>query len=107
MLSPAELLTGLLAIERAHGRERRERWGPRTLDLALLHSPELELNEPGLTLPHHELARRAFALAPLVDVLPDAQEPRSGARYADLLRTLDTAGLRLLEARASWLGQRP
>src|SRR5260221_14597632 len=41
VLSPAELLTGLLAIERAHGRERRERWGPRTLDLDLLHSPGL------------------------------------------------------------------
>src|SRR5690349_1258159 len=51
-LEPIAMLQGLLAVERAHGRERRERWGPRTLDLDLLFSPGLELTEPSLTLPH-------------------------------------------------------
>jgi 2-amino-4-hydroxy-6-hydroxymethyldihydropteridine diphosphokinase len=101
-LAPGQLLTQLLGIERAHGRERRERWGPRTLDLDLLFSPSLLLNEPGLTLPHPELTRRAFALAPLLDVAADAREPRSGTRYADLARALGEQGVRRLETSAGW-----
>ncbi|RYZ04116.1 MAG: 2-amino-4-hydroxy-6-hydroxymethyldihydropteridine diphosphokinase [Myxococcales bacterium] len=101
-LEPMPLLQGLLAIERDHGRERRERWGPRTLDLDLLFSPGLELRQPGLTLPHPELARRAFALAPLLDVAPDAEEPGSRQAYADLFRQLEGAGLRRLETSEGW-----
>jgi 2-amino-4-hydroxy-6-hydroxymethyldihydropteridine diphosphokinase len=100
--TPGQLLTQLLGIERAHGRERRERWGPRTLDLDLLFSPSLVLNEPGLTLPHPELTRRAFALAPLLDVAADARDPHSGASYADHARALGEQGLRRLETSAGW-----
>src|SRR3569832_140962 len=66
VLTPQQLLEQLLGIARAHGRERRERWGPRTLDLDILHSPDLVLTESDLTLPHPELAKRAFALVPLL-----------------------------------------
>ncbi len=102
VLTPHRLLVGLLAVERAHGRERRERWGPRTLDLDLLDSPGLALAEAGLTLPHPELLRRAFALAPLIDVAPEARDPHSGRRYVDLALPLETHGVRRLETRASW-----
>lgn len=102
VLTPLQLLEQLLAIEHAHGRERRERWGPRTLDLDILHSPDLVLAEPALTLPHPELVHRTFALAPLLDVLPDARDARSGAAYADAFASLSTAGLRRLETSASW-----
>ena len=101
-LAPAPLLRELLAIERAHGRERRERWGPRTLDLDLLFSPLLLLNEADLTLPHPELTRRAFALAPLVDVAKEARDPLSGVRYADLLLGLGEQGVRRVESGAGW-----
>jgi 2-amino-4-hydroxy-6-hydroxymethyldihydropteridine diphosphokinase len=101
-LAPGQLLLELLAIERSHGRERRERWGPRTLDLDLLYSPALLLNEPDLTLPHPELTRRAFALTPLLDVAPSARDPHSGTRYADLLTGLGEQGLRRLETAPSW-----
>jgi 2-amino-4-hydroxy-6-hydroxymethyldihydropteridine diphosphokinase len=102
MLTPRRLLGELLVIERAHGRERRERWGPRTLDLDLLHSPDLVLSEADLTLPHPELTRRAFALAPLVDVDPNARSPLSGERYVDLLRALGDQGVRRLETSTTW-----
>jgi 2-amino-4-hydroxy-6-hydroxymethyldihydropteridine diphosphokinase len=102
LLAPSQLLRALLTIERAHGRERRERWGPRTLDLDLLYSPSLLLNGPDLTLPHPELTRRAFALTPLLDLIPDALDPHSGARYADLLAALGEQGLRRLETALSW-----
>jgi 2-amino-4-hydroxy-6-hydroxymethyldihydropteridine diphosphokinase len=101
-LAPQRLLSELLSIERAHGRERRERWGPRTLDLDLLYSPALLLNEADLTLPHPELSRRAFALAPLLDVAPGAIDPRSGERYADLFAALGPQDLRRLETALSW-----
>jgi 2-amino-4-hydroxy-6-hydroxymethyldihydropteridine diphosphokinase len=101
-LAPNQLLDALLAIERAHGRERRERWGPRTLDLDLLHSPGLVLDDPALTLPHAELHRRPFALVPLLEVLPDACDARSGASYSELLASLDRSSLRRLETASRW-----
>jgi 2-amino-4-hydroxy-6-hydroxymethyldihydropteridine diphosphokinase len=101
-LGPLELLGQLLEVERAHGRERRERWGPRTLDLDLLFSPALIVSDPALTLPHPELTRRVFALAPLLDVAPEARDPRSGERYGDLVLALGDQGVRRLETGESW-----
>lgn len=101
-LEPAGLLAELLQVERAHGRERRERWGARTLDLDLLYSPDLALSEPSLTLPHPELTRRAFALCPLLDVAPEAREPGSGRRYAELFALLEGQGVRRFETRNAW-----
>lgn len=102
VLTPHELLSQLLSIEHAHGRERRERWGPRTLDLDLLLSPDLVLAAANLTLPHPELTKRAFALVPLLDVFPTATDPRSLVAYRELLRSLSTEGLRLFETSPSW-----
>lgn len=59
-LSPRELLEHLHDIERAAGRARRERWGPRTLDLDIVVFERQSLDEPGLTVPHPELPRRDF-----------------------------------------------
>ena len=59
-LSPRELLEHLHLIERAAGRERGERWGPRTLDLDIVMSEGQSLDEPGLTVPHPELPHRDF-----------------------------------------------
>jgi 2-amino-4-hydroxy-6-hydroxymethyldihydropteridine diphosphokinase len=101
-LAPGRLLEALLALERAHGRQRRERWGPRTLDLDLLFSPGLVLSTAELTLPHPELTGRAFALRPLVDVAPDARDPSSGALYAELLSALSGQSLRRLETSSTW-----
>ena len=74
------LLDELLAIERAHGRERAAevRWGPRTLDLDLLLHGDSIIDEPGLRVPHPHLHERAFALLPLVDVAPAAVIPGRG-----------------------------
>jgi 2-amino-4-hydroxy-6-hydroxymethyldihydropteridine diphosphokinase len=101
-LEPRPLLDELLAIERAHGRERLERWGPRTLDLDLLHAADLVVEEPGLTIPHPELGRRVFALLPLLDVTPEARDPRSGSSYADLLGRLDVSEVRRLQTPPGW-----
>jgi 2-amino-4-hydroxy-6-hydroxymethyldihydropteridine diphosphokinase len=101
-LSPSALLEQLLSIERAHGRQRLERWGPRTLDLDVLHSPELIVEQLGLTIPHPELCGRAFALLPLLEVLPHARDPRSLIAYSDRARALASQDVRRLQASDGW-----
>jgi 2-amino-4-hydroxy-6-hydroxymethyldihydropteridine diphosphokinase len=88
--SPRDLLARLLEVERAQGRERRERWGPRTLDLDLLLYGDVELDEPGLTVPHPWLHERAFVLEPLAELAPDLNVPGKG-RVRDLLAKLQSA----------------
>ena len=87
-LSPRELLESLLAIERSLGRERRERWGPRTIDLDLLLYGGETVDEPGLTVPHARLHERRFVLEPLADLDPELVIPGHG-RVRDLLAELD------------------
>jgi 2-amino-4-hydroxy-6-hydroxymethyldihydropteridine diphosphokinase len=70
-LSARELLDLLLEIERRLGRTRGgPRFGPRTIDLDLLVYGDVELDEPGLTLPHPRLHERRFALEPLAELAP-------------------------------------
>ena len=103
-LEPLAMLELQLSIERGAGRERVERWGPRTLDLDLLFIAGRTVDRPGLTVPHRELTRRAFALLPLLDVMPDASDPVSGQRYSELASALDRTGVRELpNSRAGWL----
>ena len=63
-----ELLAGLHRLEQAFGRERLERWGPRTLDLDLLWWGELRSDRPELQLPHPRWQERGFVLAPLLAI---------------------------------------
>ena len=86
-LSARELLERLLAVERALGRERGERWGPRTIDLDLLLFGEETIDEPGLTVPHPRLHERRFALEPLAELDPELLVPGRG-QVKDLLAGL-------------------
>jgi len=87
-LSPRELLDTLLEIERGLGRERRERWGPRTIDLDLLLYGGETVDEPGLTVPHPSLHERRFVLEPLAEIAPDWRDPVTGKTVEELLRML-------------------
>jgi len=80
-LSPRELLTRLLEIERRLGRERGAgpRFGPRTIDLDLLLYGDETVDEPGLTVPHPRLAERRFALEPLAELDPSLEIPGHGS----------------------------
>jgi 2-amino-4-hydroxy-6-hydroxymethyldihydropteridine diphosphokinase len=85
-----ELLKTLQFIEAAHGRDRsaERRWGERTLDIDILLFGDTVLQTPVLIIPHPRLAERRFALEPLLELLPDAQEPGTGRFYRDLLTAL-------------------
>ncbi|MBD3656510.1 2-amino-4-hydroxy-6-hydroxymethyldihydropteridine diphosphokinase [Marinobacter sp.] len=74
-LPPLALLDHLQAIELAHGRERIQHWGPRTLDLDLLIYGDNVINDERLTVPHPELVNRDFALQPLLDLKPELTLP--------------------------------
>jgi 2-amino-4-hydroxy-6-hydroxymethyldihydropteridine diphosphokinase len=72
-LSPRDLLAACLAIERDAGRVRDVRWGPRTLDLDIVRYGDQTVNDPDLTLPHPELARRDFWQRELEELAPHAR----------------------------------
>lgn len=85
-LPPLDVLALALGVERRLGRVREAgvRWGPRTLDIDVLWIEGMVVEEPGLSVPHPHLGERVFALRPLLDLAPDARDPRSGARYSGL-----------------------
>jgi 2-amino-4-hydroxy-6-hydroxymethyldihydropteridine diphosphokinase len=77
-LNPQACLTEMLAIEKKFGRERKERWGPRTLDLDLLYYGDLIIAEADLVVPHPRIAERKFILTPLAEIAPLSVDPVSG-----------------------------
>lgn len=81
-LPPLALLDALQGLEQAAGRVRHRHWGERTLDLDILLWGERVLATPRLTVPHPEMTRRAFVLAPLLDLLPQSRLP-DGTLLAD------------------------
>lgn len=86
-LAPSVLLAYLHAIEERHGRERRERWGDRTLDLDLIAYGDVVSDDPRVTLPHPRAAERDFVLEPWLSLDADATIPGAG-RADDLLARL-------------------
>jgi 2-amino-4-hydroxy-6-hydroxymethyldihydropteridine diphosphokinase/dihydroneopterin aldolase/2-amino-4-hydroxy-6-hydroxymethyldihydropteridine diphosphokinase len=84
-LAPTVLLSYLHVIESRHGRERRERWGDRTLDLDLIAYGDVRSDDPALELPHPRAAERDFVLVPWLSVDPDARLAGIG-RVDELVR---------------------
>ena len=87
-LDARTLLETLLEIERELGRVRKERCGPRTIDLDLLVFGDETIDEPGLTVPHPRLGERPFALEPLTELAPALVVPGLG-RVDEALTELD------------------
>jgi len=94
-LSARELLDELLSIERAMGRRRQERWGPRVIDLDLVWMSGAAIDEPGLKVPHPGVSERNFVLYPLADIAPALEIPGHG-RVADLKSKAGNAGISVL-----------
>lgn len=94
-LSAQELLGELLQIERAMGRDRQERWGPRIVDLDLLWMSGPPIDEPNLKLPHPGVSERNFVLYPLSDIAPTLAIPGHG-RVASLKSRVNSDGISVL-----------
>lgn len=70
-LNAPDLLALALETERALGRVRETRWGPRTLDIDILLYGDTPVSMENLTIPHPRMAERAFVIVPLADIAPD------------------------------------
>ena len=90
-VSPREAFTAGQRAEVAAGRERTERWGPRTLDVDVISAAQ-PVDDPDLTVPHPRAAERAFVLVPWLDVEPEAT--LRGEPVAALVTAVDTSGVR-------------
>lgn len=95
-LAPLALLDALQAIENAQGRERLERWGPRTLDLDILLFGERVIDEPRLKVPHYHMQARAFVLHPLAELVPPGFVLADGRALQALLDECPFEGLQRL-----------
>lgn len=90
-VSPEQMYAVLRGIELRFGRERRERWAARTLDLDVLAIDGREGVFGEITLPHPRMHERAFVLAPLAEIAPDWRHPALGLSAAELLKTVPAA----------------
>jgi len=86
--SPFSLLEEIQKIEASNGRNREKEIakGPRTLDIDILFFGDIELNTPGLIIPHPQITKRAFVLVPLLELFPDFS--RGSISYKTLLPLL-------------------
>ncbi|MEE3468354.1 MAG: 2-amino-4-hydroxy-6-hydroxymethyldihydropteridine diphosphokinase [Eubacterium sp.] len=89
MYSPQELLMRLHEIEAAGGRERKEHWGPRTIDLDILYYDELVYESENLVIPHVEIEKREFVLKPLSQIAPWKKHPVTGRTSLEMLESLE------------------
>jgi 2-amino-4-hydroxy-6-hydroxymethyldihydropteridine diphosphokinase len=71
-LPASDLLSVLHGIEKTLGRERLERWGPRTIDLDLIQFGSILSSAQELELPHPRAHERKFVLEPWLEIEPDA-----------------------------------
>jgi len=83
-----DLLSLAKRIESDLGRVRREKWGPREIDIDLLLVGEEKADEADLKLPHPEMWERAFVVVPLAELAPELRAPsgESAAQVAERLR---------------------
>ena len=91
-LPPTDLLSTLLDIESAMGRLRKERWGPRLIDLDLLFYDNIVLKKKGISLPHPEIQKRKFVLTPMSEISESFIHPVLKKTIKTLLQeSLDTS----------------
>lgn len=95
-LSPHDLLRCCLAVEVRMGRVRRQKWGPRLVDVDVLTYRGQAIEAPDLRLPHPFIEQRAFVLLPLLEIAPD--EVVRGERVRDLARRIETGDCVPLES---------
>ena len=89
--APLDLLAACLRIEAGLGRERRERWGPRIIDLDVLTYDTISWNDDRLVLPHPQMLERGFVLIPLAEIAPD--KILQGASVREHATRVGAAGL--------------
>ncbi|MCR5431182.1 MAG: 2-amino-4-hydroxy-6-hydroxymethyldihydropteridine diphosphokinase [Lachnospiraceae bacterium] len=88
LLEPHELLDELHIIEAEFGRERKEHWGPRTLDIDILFYDDLIMYSKDLVIPHPDIKNRLFVLEPLCGIAPQLIHPVTNESVREMLEKL-------------------
>lgn len=91
-LPPLELLEAALEIEQKLGRVRKEKWGPRLIDIDILLYGDLVINTDKLTVPHPEMHRRLFALRLLAELAPYLEHPVLHKNIETLIQEIESQG---------------
>ena len=89
--SAGDLLDRMLQIELSLGRRRREKWGPRTIDLDLLLFGDEIIDTAELTVPHPRMHERLFVIGPLAEIAVEAVHPGVGMTIGQIGENLDSA----------------
>lgn len=98
--SPHRLLDLCLGAELALKRVRKERWGPRIVDIDVLAFDDVSVHEAGLELPHPRMTERAFVLVPLAEIAPELVI--RGMTIAERAAVIDRAGVERLAGGQGW-----
>lgn len=98
--TPQGLLELCLAAERTLKRVRKERWGPRIVDIDLLAFDDMTIHEAGLELPHPRMMERAFVLVPLAEIAPGLVI--AGVSIAQRTAAIDRSGIEKRSAGNDW-----
>lgn len=85
-LNARQLMRRLLKLEKTLGRIRKEKYGPRTIDIDILLFNGEKHNYHLLKLPHPEMQNRRFALLPLAEIAPGAIHPVLNKTVSELLK---------------------
>jgi 2-amino-4-hydroxy-6-hydroxymethyldihydropteridine diphosphokinase len=72
---PRQLISAILSLEQSMGRQRKQKKGPRIIDIDILLFGSAVIEIPSLTIPHPKLHERRFVLEPLAEIAPDARHP--------------------------------
>ena len=82
-----ELLKKCKEIEKRLGREKREKWGPRVIDIDILFYDDLSLESPEMEIPHPRILERNFVLIPFAEIAPQFVHPVLKKTIKELLDT--------------------
>ncbi|RLD17278.1 MAG: 2-amino-4-hydroxy-6-hydroxymethyldihydropteridine diphosphokinase [Caldiserica bacterium] len=85
-ISPDELLSKIKKIEIEIGRKKRERYGPREIDIDIIYYGDKIVKEENLEIPHPKLYERKFVLLPLLEIEPEFEDPVTGLKVKEIFK---------------------